>query len=65
MKLKFFVLLFYLLSNSKNEITAKSDNKKVVTKYIYHAYNYYGDVTTFKRNKFDEKISKLGVIFYK
>ena len=62
MRVKLFVLFLYLLNNSKNE-TAAVSNEKVVTKYIYHAYNY-GDVQTFERNKFDEKVSELGVIFY-
>ena len=61
MQLKLFVLFSYLLSNSKNE--AADSNEKVVTKYIYHTYNY-GNVLTFERNKFNEKVSELGVIFY-
>ena len=63
MRVKLFVLFLYLLNNCKNE-TAAVSNEKVVTKYIYHAYNY-GDVQTFERNKFDKKITKLGVRFYK
>ena len=64
MLLKLLVLFLYLLSNSKNETAAKGDNKKVVTKYIYHIEDF-GVVQTFERNKFDEKISNLKVIFYK
>ena len=63
MQLKLLVLLLYLLSNSKNEIAAVGDNNEVVTKYIYHM-NYFGDVQTFEKNEFEEKISKLKVIFY-
>ena len=53
MKLKFFVLLLYLLSNSKNETTAEDDNR-AVTKYVY-AIEGVPDVM--ESNNFYEKIS--------
>ena len=64
MQLKLLVLLFYLLSNSKNETAAKGNNKKVVTKYIYHTKDN-SVVQIYKRNIFDEHNSKPGVMFYK
>ena len=64
MRIKLLALLLYLLSNSKNEIAAKGANKKFVTKYIYHIKGN-GVVQTFERNKFDEKVTELEVMFFK
>ena len=64
MQLKLLVLLLYLLSKTQNETVAEGDNKKVVTKYIYHMPGY-GNALTFEKNNFDENISELGEVFYK